>query len=280
MFLPYLTTLYGIFVSLFKLYTMQTYLIMSHGSHCPVKGSMKAEVITLPDNVVVVMNCHNSYMYATDEFDAACWAFVADKDLHLSMRKTRFRVKNFAKYMQTLANLTISEEKNNFCVFTEKCPNLELTKEDIEWRSAAVKAPVKIALKDYATELKYDISHELLTKISKREALTHHEKFLKRIWFKPKHERKYVYQHEGLSIKPAMIHFGMDKNPITLKQFVKQTSESDPTTMHVILVTACRSPDIKVESKLRQYETKYQPYESAIVVYDKLMKLRQKKNVV
>ncbi len=257
---------------------MQTYLITSHGAHCPT-NKKKAEVITLPDNVIVVMNCYDSYMYAAETFEAACWAFMADKDLHLSMKKKRMRIKNIAKYFESLAKLTGSEVENNLCIFVDKCPNLELSKEKVNWRSAVVRAPVKIVLKDYATGLHQEISHDLLKKISRNQKLTYHEKILEDIWLKPYKEREYVYKHEKLSIKPAVIYFDENSENITLKQFIKETSESDPETMHMILVTACRSPELQVEMKLRQYQTKYQPYESLLVFYDKLMKLREKNNL-
>lgn len=254
---------------------MQTYLIMAHGAHCPAMKH-NAEVLTLPDNVVVIMNCDDSYMYATREFDAACWAFVTDKDLHLSLRKKRFRVKQFARYLEKISQLTISKKMNNFCIFVDKCPNLVLQNEDEHWRSAIVKAPVTVSLKNHATEVHQEISHELFTKLAHKKTLNSDEKFLAKVWLSPSKEKRHLYSSENISIKPAVIHFQQDTSNITLKAFIDMVSLSDPSTMHVILVTACRSPDNKVQMKLRQYQTKYQPYESAIVFYDKIAKLKQK----
>jgi hypothetical protein len=101
---------------------MQTTIISSHGSHCPYTPKQSAEVIKLPDNVIVLMHCYNDVVWSTEKYDSTFWSFATDSKLHLAMKKNKLTINNFAKFFKALQDL--NDERNKLCVFVDKCPEL------------------------------------------------------------------------------------------------------------------------------------------------------------
>lgn len=261
---------------------MQTYLFSSHGGHVPVTKK-KAEVITLPENVVVIMNCRSKNMTATKELDSAVWSFVTNAKLHLAMGRNRFRLPDFVKYLEALMNLPNSRAKVNnkgkeenlenlFCIFTEKCPNLLLEYEKETFRTGLMKAPIKITYKNRATEENKVLTSELFTAYGQDWGLSDNDQDLIQKWLFPKEVSP--YGEDRFAVKPKMIHFGVN-DQLKLANLIKDISQSNPDTMNVIVVYACRA-GVGTSMEMRKYEVTFQPLATALAFYDKFMKFRLK----
>lgn len=144
-----------------------THLVSSHGEQ--VCSLSKETVITntLPDNVVVIMNCNNSCIQASDVIDAKLWelasSFKAINDIKkLDKIKTIEEMNNvFINYTKALnkglntLEYTKDKFKNEYCFFFNEYPDVEFCSELQKFRSGIYTLPVSIT---YETRTRNNIN--------------------------------------------------------------------------------------------------------------------------
>lgn len=265
---------------------MQTYLFSSHGGHIP-HAKKGAQVLTLPDNVIMVMNCNNKLMMSTNELDAAVWSFVSNTKLHLAVARNRFRLPYFVNYLTELMNLPQYRTQTNaygkeeghenlLCIFTHKCPNMILKVEEDGFRSGLVKAPIKITWKNTNTGQTKALTPDMFTAYSQKQPQTSQDAHIITRWLYPTY-KKSNDKFEKFAVKPTMIAFDTTQ-PLELHQLIKEISSKNPDTMNVIIVYACRD-GVPTTMKLRQYEVTGQPLSTALAFYEKFMKFKIAKGI-
>lgn len=255
---------------------MQTTLISSHGGHCVRdKG---AAVIKLPSNVIVLMNCDNALTYSDAHYDSAFWAFATDNKLHLSMAKNKIDVNSFGKFLKGLEPLNgmVGKDVNNFCVFTDKCPDLLVTFEAKNFRSGIFTLPTKIIIKDEKMKQDVGVTHSMFAKFAEKDPS-----------LLPEYERRVgawtqydqygeLYKTERFVVKGKKSFPTRNYEDNKLSKLIKDLCDDEPDKMHFVIAFACRASQ-KTTMKVQQYSVTRNPYQTAIVLYEKVRKFLESK---
>ena len=61
-----------------------------------------------------------------------------------------------------------------------------------------------------------------------------------------------------------------------LSYMIKEIAEAEPNKIHFVIAWACRA-GVPVTMKLQQYNASKNPFQTSIVVYDKIMKFKDSK---
>lgn len=260
---------------------MQTTIISSHGLNCPATKPAPyldyGEVFKLPSNVIVLMNCYDSPMFSYTKYDSKLWAFATNNKLHMAMKKEKMTVNNLAKYFQALQGL--NDNKNKLCVFADKCPNIFFAFEEKKFRSGVFKLPTKITVKDKFKEDPNVIIHtKTFESLGEGEETDNPvQNRLALAWLQTSKDRSgYLESQEKFSVKPHSFFPAENNDSNKLSSMVKSISEENPNKMNVVIAWACRGGK-KVNMKLQQYSASDNPFQTAIVFYDKIVKMSQAK---
>lgn len=250
---------------------MQTTLISSHGGHCiRDKG---AAIIKLPSNVVVLMNCDNALTWSDAHYDSAFWAFATDTKLHLAMAKNKIDVNTFGKFLKSLEplNATVGNNVNNFCFFADKCPDLLLSFEAQKFRSGIFTLPTKIVVKDQIKKQNFGVTHSMFVKFAEKDPnlLAEHERLVG-AWTQYDNYGK-LNKSERFVIQGRKTFPIQDYENNKLSKLIKDICDNEPNKMHFIIAFACRANQ-KANMKVQQYSVTKNPYQAAIVLYEKIRK--------
>lgn len=127
---------------------IQTYALMAHGLlNCPLNehGSfMPEDPITLPDNVMVIMNCY-SEPQAVDKFtlnDQAIMYKTYMERIFETVKHGGTSGPNLDFYVDQLLKISSFNTENRFCIFQNACPNLTLEIEKNKWRDGLYHLPI------------------------------------------------------------------------------------------------------------------------------------------
>jgi len=255
---------------------MQTTLISSHGGHCVRdKG---AAVIKLPDNVIVLMNCDNALTWSDEYYDSAFWAFATDTKLHLAMAKNKIDVNSFGKFLKGLEPLngTVGNNVNNFCVFADKCPDLLFTYEAKSFRSGIFTLPTKIVVKDEKSKQDSGVTHSMFSKFAEKDpSLLPSQERLVGAWTQYDQYGE-LNKGERFVIKGKKSFPSHNYEDNKLSKLIKDICAAEPDKMHFIIAFACRASQ-KVNMKVQQYSVTKNPYQTAIVLYEKVRKFLERK---
>lgn len=138
-----------------------THLVSSHGEQVCSLDKITTFTNILPDNVVVIMNCNNSCIMASDVIDAKLWelasSFKVINDIKkLDKIKTITEMNNvFINYTKALnKGLNILEDtkdtfKNEYCFFFNEYPDVEFCSELQKFRSGIYTLPVSITYESH-----------------------------------------------------------------------------------------------------------------------------------
>lgn len=255
---------------------MQTTLISSHGAHCAqTKG---AAVFKLPSNVIVFMNCDNAVTYSDEYYDSAFWSFATDSKLHLAMAKDKLDVNAFGKFLKSLEPLNdkLDTVENNFCVFADKCPDLVFNFEAKIFRSGLFTLPAKVVVRDDNTQDYTIITSAMFSKFaSKDSSLSATEKRLIGAWTQYDNVGK-LQKKERFVVKNRLTFPSENNVDNRLSNMINKLCAEQPDKMHFVIAWACRARQ-PVSLKLQQYSVTRNPYQTAIVVYDKVSKFLNNK---
>lgn len=255
---------------------MQTTLISSHGSHCAYdpKGG---KVFKLPPNVIVLAHCDNKVVYSNTEYDGKFWGFITDAKLHLALKKEKLTVNSLGKFFEGLK--TLSDELNTLCVFTDKCPDIMFQYEHKMFRSGVFQCPARIVCKDTNINPQPDITikSETFKKIGEKNTtgLDAKQKRLALAWLRTQ-GNNHLRNNEQLTAKPYKPFPQENGKANMLSNIVAEIAETDPNKIHFVIAWACRA-GVPVTQKLQQYSASKNPFQSAIVVYDKILKHQESK---
>lgn len=254
---------------------MQTTLISSHGSHCSYdpKGG---KVFTLPPNVIVLAHCDNNVVLSDTAYDGKFWGFITDAKLHLALKKEKITVNSLGRFFEGLK--TLSDDLNSLCVFADKCPDIRFKYEHNMFRSGIFECPARIVRKD-TTQKSHDVTikTETFKKIGEDDTtnLDATQKRLALGWLRTEGNNK-LRGNEHLTAKPYIPFPSENGKENMLSYMVKKIAEAKPNKMHFVIAWACRS-GTPVTLKMQKYNASRNPFQTSIVVYDKIIKF-QKKN--
>jgi hypothetical protein len=256
---------------------MQSTFITSHGRHCI--GGKGANTFKLPTNVIVLMNCDNSIVWTDEYFESRFWSFATDSKLHLSMTKDKLSINAFGKFLAALEkfNGVVRSDTNNFCVFADKCPDLLFSYEADEFRSGIFKLPATVIVKNKKTKgVGTKLTSAMFSKFAEKDAsLPRETKRMIGAWVQI-NDRGDLHPYEYFSVKNRKPFPSENYVDNMLSKMIKDIAEEQPNKMHFIVVSACRDSQ-KVDLKLQQYSVTQNPYQTAIVVYDKVRKYLENK---
>jgi hypothetical protein len=125
---------------------INNYLVSSHGiQSCPF-GNNQTEIISLPENVVVIMNCYNTEIVASAEIDSRIWE-LAFFDIFTEMKNiksyTLSDILSILDYYFRLLDKALNFDGNEYCMFVNECPNLLFSAEMEKFRSGFYTLPIK-----------------------------------------------------------------------------------------------------------------------------------------
>lgn len=249
---------------------MQTTVISSHGSHCSYdpKGG---KVFKLPPNVIVLAHCDNEPVYSNTQYDSKFWGFITDAKLHLALKKDKLTVNSLGKFFEALK--TLSDDLNSLCVFTDKCPDIMFQYEHNMFRSGIFECPARIVSKDITKKTPdITIKSDTFKRIGDGSAtgLDKTQKRLALSWLRTEGNDK-LKDDEKLAAKPHKEFPVQNNQDNLLSKMVKDIAEAAPNKIHFVIALACRS-GTPVTLKMQQYNTSKNPFQVAIVVYDKIVK--------
>lgn len=258
---------------------MQSTFITSHGSHCI--GGKGAHVFKLPPNVIVLMNCNNATTYTSSYFESKFWAFASDAKLHLAMAKKKLDVNAFGKYLLSLEKFNdyVNGEKNTFCIFADKCPDLLFTFEEDMFRSGIFQLPATVTVKEKKNK---KVITKLTSAMFQKYGQGDEDELSKEVqrmigaWVQID-ERGELKPNEYFSVKNRKEFPINNKVDNMLSKMIKDIVVEQPDKMHFIVISACRSRQ-KVNMKVQEYSVTDNPYQAAIVVYDKVKKFLDGEN--
>jgi hypothetical protein len=251
---------------------MQTTVVSSHGKNCPYNVSSK--VFRLPPNVIVFMNCYNTPISVSLQYDARFWAFLTDAKLHLALKKEKLTVNNVSKLLEGLKKL--NDVDNKMCVFTDKCPDLTFTYEKNSFRSGIFQCPVSVVVKDTSHQvLDRKITNTMFTDVANNADMNKKDKKFTRAWLKV--DDAVIDKRYLMTAKPHKHFPEMNGVDNVLSKIVDDVSKSEPNKMHLVIAWACRGGK-PMTIKLQQYAPNDNPFQTAIIVYDKLRTFIENKN--
>jgi hypothetical protein len=247
-----------------------THLVSSHGKQVCAMNKKDVITDTLPPNVVVIMNCTNSCINASDVIDAKLWEFASSFNVINNIKKLD-NLKNldemnnvFIEYTQALnKGLNILEEtkdtfENEYCFFFNEYPDVEFCSELKQFRSGIYTLPVTITYeigKDNNNN-NYIPSRGVLTykDFENYENLPYNQLFKKEIlqnFLLPElnketnmygdKNKKYKYSIEsfGTSIKDTVLA-KRDYSKIKLSHFIQDLNyQLGSNLFHVIILATC-----------------------------------------
>jgi hypothetical protein len=117
----------------FKLFT---HFLDAHGSQCTTGSYLK--YFTLPDNFIVIMNCHTDI----SRFMPEAWE-NAFNDIFTDIQTKYTNLEIKLKYINTLLRFW-GNTNFQFCIFTSYCPDLNLHFNDNLSRMGLYQLPVKV----------------------------------------------------------------------------------------------------------------------------------------
>jgi hypothetical protein len=128
-----------------------THYCTSHGA----QTCSNTTQVTLPDNVVVIMNCKNTPVVCNLEMLIHEWLYCMSPELEWMKTITSFshtEVMQLMKLYITRISQTFNNSHNSFCIYTGKCPNLVLQKDNKKgvkaFRSGIYTLPVQAYYKN------------------------------------------------------------------------------------------------------------------------------------
>lgn len=135
------------------------HLISTHGQQCSIcPYGQDSNVFDLPENFVVVMNCKPTAILASPEIDAKVWEFATNKGLQDklsnilldgSIKKTKQILKEYLEYIQAILN----KGENEYCMYFDQCPNMQVMREDKIFKSGVYTLPVEITYRPQNKQL-------------------------------------------------------------------------------------------------------------------------------
>jgi hypothetical protein len=245
-----------------------THLVSSHGEQVCAMNKKDVITDTLPPNVVVIMNCTNSCINASDVIDAKLWEFASSFNVINNIKKLD-NLKNldemnnvFIEYTQALnKGLNILEEtkntfENEYCFFFNEYPDVEFCSELKKFRSGIYTLPVTITYETSKNKNNYIPSRGVLTykDFENYENLPYNQLFKKEIlqnFLLPRlnketdmygdQYKKYKYSIEsyGTSIKDTVLA-KRDYSKIKLSHFIQDLNyQLGSNLFHVIILATC-----------------------------------------
>lgn len=97
---------------------VKTWVIAAHGNIL-TDDKYAIEEITLPMNVIVIMPCFSTFTYCDRKTSAALHSLVSNVVL-----PTRVSKATISQYIEFVYQ-SIGEHMNEFCIFVDKCPNIQ-----------------------------------------------------------------------------------------------------------------------------------------------------------
>jgi hypothetical protein len=255
---------------------MQTTIISSHGAHCiRDRGS---SVFKLPANAIVLMNCDNSLMWSDEVYDSRFWAFCTNSKLHLALAKDKITINSYGKFFKALETLNgvVGAHTNKFCVFADKSPDLLFQYEKQKFRSGIFKLPSRIVVKDSNNKGWNSLSSGMFEAFANKDPKQDSEEQRKIGAWLQVSSLTQLKKNEYFSVKNRKNFPSENYENNVLSKMVKDICEGEPDKMHVFIAFACRASQ-KVDMKLQQYSVTDNPYQAAIVVYDKVNKFLESK---
>jgi hypothetical protein len=109
---------------------IQNYVLVSHGTlctQCVVGEQRELQIIDLPNNVAVIMNCDVSKMYYGFDYDSRLWEYCTNEEIFNALNRNPCSMKAFREYAMALTNINYKrreDHQNKYCVYLGKCPNV------------------------------------------------------------------------------------------------------------------------------------------------------------
>jgi hypothetical protein len=118
---------------------IRTYAILSHGSLVVPEGSDEEDVILLPRNYMVIMNCRSERQMCNLLDQAALYKLYSHPVFEMSKIVTSDQAVD--AYLDKLLELD-GLDTNNYCIFKGRCPNLSFSPELENWRDGIFQLPI------------------------------------------------------------------------------------------------------------------------------------------
>lgn len=97
---------------------VKTWIIAAHGNIL-TDDKYKIEEIILPSNVIVIMPCFSNFTYCDRKTSAALHSIVSNMVLPTKVSNT-----TISQYIEFVYQ-AVGEHMNDFCIFVDKCPNIQ-----------------------------------------------------------------------------------------------------------------------------------------------------------
>lgn len=218
---------------------IRTYTILSHGTLVVPEGSEEEDVITLPHNFLVIMNCKSERQWCELEDQAALYKLYSNNVFEVAKSisgQDNGMVLN--AYLDTLLQLD-GIDQNNYCIFKDKCPNLALDPELKNWRDGIFQLPINC--------LPYEVYIGLSKHLNTRDFQTCNDTYKQFAVPAMARSRNTMKEHAKRLFKyqtPTLRH--------ALEQFYFQPQSE--RYLNVVIVHACTNREDVVSDSPQSYE--------------------------
>jgi hypothetical protein len=122
------------------------YIVSSHGEQVCYNINQH-QVINLPSNVVVIMNCTNSSVLSEPIIDSHFWQMTFNNIFahlkNISVDQIDNTLNAYFKLLNERLNETrLAPTKNTYCFYLHECPNIQFTVERRNFKSGFYTLPV------------------------------------------------------------------------------------------------------------------------------------------
>lgn len=234
---------------------LNTYIINSHGDACS-----PGEAVDLPKNVFVIMNCSPTLTNTNHLLDAFLWKLACKYNL----RNSKFS--NLDMYKKYIGSLLINIRNalhheyalTEFCLFTEKCPNIQLNFNENKFRTGLFQLPASIKVKDTSLSITADMldtyiqrmrtiadleqlvnTYEANNRPQNANRITQDINFYEGFYGRDEmlvHIRQFLTNQQDKFV----VEGKMEMNVQDLNSLVQNISNTNKDSLHFIIVNACR----------------------------------------